>query len=208
MGQIVALLQSTQAGQAALATAQDHHVPVIHGTPGGGTYYDPHTNTVYLDPNSTYPADLAIVHEMIHAEYENTGRAADVMALPLNQYLRRMFAEEAAARLAEINHYLERGPLDTDGPNTERRMGFDLYRDAYGPAYQQALQETHNEADAERAGHAAGRLAIVDAILDGTFVMSASGNRQTVRQFYTNQWNEAHGQGGAGAAASPPAHPY
>ncbi len=194
-------LRRTPEGNRALEIQRRYRVTVRYGAPGERTYFDPAINTAVIDPSERRPIDTLIVHEMIHAEYDNTGRSANDRTTPRDEYVERAVDEEIEAVIAEIRHDIGAHP---NRLNDITKIG-SIYAEPYYRVRQQVLSETGNEEVATEAGHDAGRAAIVNAFSTG---LIGTGNTPYA-QYYGDEWDRVHRQGAsASQGPNPPTHYY
>ncbi len=200
-------LEKTSEGRRALKIQQDYHVTVSYGTPGGGTYYDPDSNTVYIDQSSQDSTNVLIVRGMSHAEaYQNgssPNTAENRTKLGRDEYVQGMLNEEANAMVAGISQFKQssKGQMDP--------IALTIYNNAYNKAYTSVLNnapdagkvpwlqnppspQNRNGSDfnafdrARQAGERAGRFAIFDALKDGG-LLTHDGEKYS--NLYGNAWD-------------------
>ncbi len=220
------LLQQSSFGRHALEVRNRYDVTIAQGRAGVGTYYDAGRNTVYLDPLSSVPPDVALVHELTHAESAHTGRWPDVIAMNRADYIDARLNEEVDARTNEILYSLRRRQLNPDlRANVGGAQAF-IDAASNDPAYQPASEQAYDQAydryrrqgvdqDTARrqarrdavyngiyAARAAGRRVLYDLYVRGRLVGSGTGT--TYPQSFGAVWDRTHGSPGGPASSVPP----
>jgi hypothetical protein len=186
------VLNETPLGRDALQFARDNNVTVVY-RPGGGSYYNRRTNTIYIDSSRT-PEDMAgiFIHEVNHARNRDHPDPND---MGREEYIDAAIDEEVDGEVLEIqnNQQLEQArgrPLPNVGLQRE-------YEDAYENAINQARQGRAQQGqpplspeEERRIGEAAGRQVIEEAIESGRIVRTSDG--RTYRENYGEAWDDAH----------------
>ena len=142
-----------------------------------------------MDPTSTVGAS-DFVHEMNHADMQNSGRAADTTTMSRQDYVN--------SRLAEESHG------DTLGEQAHRQLAAAGDPEAgtrwTGPTYDAAAQRGSDEfkaahpdasqSDVDAAGRDAGERAVNNAFSNGSVPTSTNG--QNYPQYYRDIYDRAH----------------
>ncbi len=190
---IINALNRNSIGRDALKTQRDYHVTVSY-TAGGGSYYDPDKNTVYIDQTDSDSTDAIIVREMTHAQAYQSGSSPNTPTnrtkLSRADYVQGMLNEKANA-LTDAITYNKSMPGDID------RDAKKIYEEAYRKARASVLNNAkparvpfvqsssgniyndnskyipyETQVSASEAGVRAGRFALFDALKNGTLLTS------------------------------------
>ncbi len=170
------ILSRSAAGRDAIKKAEELGVKFEIGKAGGGTYYDPDTDTMYIDPK-TQP-DLAAesyIHELQHAKQDAEGRLPDAGAMGRDEYTERVVDIEAEALIKEYEYENERPVLDYINDS----VGEDAYQKTYNEAIK-SLKGSNPQMSTEemhKLAYEAGKEEVKKLYRDGT--ITASTNRQS-----------------------------
>ena len=180
-------LEQTSRGNEALGIQQKYNVPVEEGKPGGGTYYSPGENKVYIDANK--PLDQragSFVHEMNHAEYANTGKSVNVPAkmakMPRQDYVKGMLTEESEGQVRAIEFNKQIGGKTPA-----------VLQDAYDKGYQQAVDafKAQHPAATSMELDQAGKKGAFQAVYDGFSQARPSTDPSiTYPEYYGRAWDK------------------
>jgi hypothetical protein len=168
------ILRRTPAGRAALEKAKELDVKFELNEAGGGTYYDPDTDTMYIDPK-TQP-DLAAesyIHELQHAQQDADGRLPNAGAMSREEYTERVLDIESEALIKQYEYEDERPLLDYADPI----IGEDVYEKTYDQTIE-SLKKTNPRMSAEemhRQAYEAGKEELKKLYRDGTITASTNG---------------------------------
>jgi hypothetical protein len=161
---------------------------------GRGSYYDGRTNTIYIDRRmGRRDRALTFVHEMVHANYDETHQTATRSADSLSRrtYIDRMLREEARACVRAIRAELELEAAHADNPNTASELAW-TYREASRAAIEFARRTDRllTPDELQKIGREAGAEAVLDAFRSGDVRTSTTNQPYTV--YYGRAWDQAN----------------
>jgi hypothetical protein len=186
---IEGILEKTDRGRNALKTAEDLDVKFKLSKTGQGTWYDPKTNTMYIDPNTN--PDLAakgFVHELTHAKQHAENRFPDPSRTNRDEFVERAIECEAEATIAEFEYEKERWLLDYVMSSPEEEAYWEAYNDKL-KALEQSQPEM-SEAERHQLAYECGKDRVVDFYRDGSIVTSTT--RQSYGDYYNEAWQKAN----------------
>jgi hypothetical protein len=196
-------MQQSAQGRETLETLDRNHAEVIiyHGDDErSGSYYSNQDHRIYIDEQYglTNGAE-SLTHEGTHYEYVATGRRADINGPDRDAYVAGMVNEEADATARGLR--TERELRDSGNEFGQDYPGHDAYNEAYDGAYQDARANGAGMDAADEAGQAAGSTAVRNEVNRGSIytVDPHSGERQSYRNYYQNDWDSNHRGGGSGS---------
>jgi type VI secretion system VgrG family protein len=187
------MLNQTPTGRNAMNVYDRDNVQPVIGAPGVGMSYNGGNNTVTVDPASQTPGS-SFVHEMNHADAQNSGTTPDVNTMSRADYVNGMMAEEAHGEsLGEQAH----NELATAGtPEAGNRNQFT------GPVYDAASQTGANnyraahpdapQSDVDEAGRQAGEQAVLNSFQSGNVITGGGSTPVPYPQYYGSNWDAAH----------------
>lgn len=180
------ILRKTPAGREALEKAEELGVEFELSSPGDGTWYDPVTNKMYVDPSTNQDlAAQSYVHELTHAKQHANGRFPDPSSTTRDEYVEKSLECEAEALVAEFEYEKERWLLDTV-------MGSEAER-AYWKAYRSKTKELEvsspemSEDDRHKLAYEAGKEQVLEHYRDGSLRTSTTG--QSYVEYYGEAWD-------------------
>jgi hypothetical protein len=178
-------------GVKAEATIQQYGTQIQYAQ-GGGSYFDPATNTIHVDTTMGDPG-IQIVHEANHSAWYNAGKSADPLALSKPDHLNSILQEETESTVAQIraNQVLQQA-----NPGTPPTALQAEYEAGYQGGVQQAAQNAAAQgqvltpAQAQAAGEAGGAQAVNSAFTSGAVTNSYTGAPYT--DYYNDYWDQVH----------------
>lgn len=168
-----AVLESIPTGREALRILEKFDVEIRFESSPGSYFKTPENFVVMGWHESTEAAALTFVHEMLHADWYNTGLAPNEMALSRASYVQQRVGEETEAVLRGIRASSELRQAGLDSPGTPLE-----------PAHQQAVKQAlrdvpmphslGSEGMAELATQA-GTQRVIAAFMNGEVVGASTG---------------------------------
>jgi len=168
------ILKRTGAGRDAINKAEDLGVKFELGKAGKGTYYDPDTNTMFIDPktNPDFAAE-SYIHELQHAQQNAEGRLPDAATIGRDEYTDRVIDIEAEALIKEYEYENERPVFDY----LNKKIGEEAYEKTYRETIN-ALKKSNPQPSAEemhKLAYEAGKEEVKKLYRDGTIKASTNG---------------------------------
>jgi hypothetical protein len=167
------ILGRTSAGRNALKKAEEIGIKFELSKSGQGTWYDPDTDTMYVDPNTN--PDLAAesyIHELQHAQQDSERRLPDAGAMNREEYIEQVVDIEAEALIKEYEYENERPILD----QIVSHPGEDVYQKTYAETLK-SLQESNPEmssVEMHKLAYEAGKEEIKKLYRNGSIITSTT----------------------------------
>ncbi|HTS26639.1 MAG TPA: toxin glutamine deamidase domain-containing protein, partial [Bryobacteraceae bacterium] len=196
------LLNQCPAGAEAVAYIEKHKIPVVFDTGGGGSDWD--GKQIRIDRSQpVHMAALTLVHEVNHAEWDKTGKTANIHTETQKSYIDKNIEEESVgtAKAIEAQRQLER--LGEKFPQR-----YPLYW-SYTNAYNRAAGEHRRQhpaaslSDHVKAAQQAGLDAVRKGFNDGKVVASNTTAQTTYRDYYAQDWTNVRGPAPPSKSAGP-----
>ena len=195
---IKSILGNSSTGKEALKKAEKLGVKFEVGKSGKATYYNPKTNTMYIDPE-TQP-DLAAesyIHELQHAIQDEEGSLPDASTLSREEYIDRVVDIEAEALIKEFEY--ENGEWFLD--QVHEMPGEDIYQKTYDETMK-SLKESNPQMSAEemqKIAYEAGKEEVKKLYKDGTIITST--NKKSYVDNAGEDWDRVHTPLASGTAS-------
>lgn len=186
------VLKETELGTEALKWVEENDVHVVYKE-GGGSYYDPDSNTFYVDTSQT-PEERAntFVHEVNHAQSPDK---PDPEELSKEDYVEAAIDEEVEGTVEGIknNQQLE----EARGEEQDDTVAQDEYEEAYEDAVDEENERRKEKGQAplspkeeRKVGEKAGTKAVEEMFYDGSIVASTDGD--SYEENYEEAWDDAN----------------
>lgn len=184
-----AVAKKSRLGRRALELQEKYKTKVTFKD-GGGSYFEPDSNTMVLDSTQdTGELAAVFVHEMNHARYHHEGRSADATKVSRRQYVRSRVNEEAVGTVSQIRANLEL-----------RKAGVDVSEAPVERQYLEAVREAEDAAKKadpkisssklREIGRKAGFRRVVRAFEEGEVETSTNG--QAYPEYYGSYWDRVN----------------
>jgi type VI secretion system VgrG family protein len=192
------MLNQTPTGRNAMYIYDRDNVQPVIGAPGVGMSYNPPDghgggNTVTVDPNSQTPGS-SFVHEMNHADAQNSGTTPNINTASRADYVNGMMAEEAHGESLGEQAHNELAAAGTPEAGNRNRFTGPVYDAAQqqGAANYQAAHPGASQSEIDEAGRQAGEQAVLNSFQSGNVITGGGSTPVPYPQYYGSAWDGAH----------------